>query len=271
MAQNGLFPVSVARHKQRYWRRFSSYSFAKDMQECPIVNTEVLTAAAAFPIVFKVIDGDIQPITLLSLRSDQPSPFVSADGRWLACYVPSILRCYPFQAGPTKDGLDGSRLFVDETSGLVTNDPDDERFVVDGQLSPALCAVRSFLENRHAAEEETLRLCRGLVADDLFVTLKERDQVLLPEGCLTVDTAKLSSLPIPRVAALWQSGALQLIHAHQVSLSHCAWLDCVQRNPTAPAQPVNSTPSTGTRAFLDAIAFDAARLTSNPELINAAV
>lgn len=253
MAQNGLFPVSISRHRDRYWRRFTSFEFAREMRECPLVAAEILPAAAAFPIVFREQEDGVLPFALLSVDWGNHTPFVSPNGRWLASYVPSVLRCHPFVAEPIASMTSPSRLFVDEGSGLVTSDCRDQPFFSEnGELAPELHEVLRFFKSRQSALVETKKLCAVLAKMELLTPLDQVDM----QGLLGIDNARLERLPQAHASVLFNSGALQMIHAHQVSLSHCGWLALAQHQ--AQVAPQTSTPDEELSGFISALATDAA-------------
>lgn len=265
MSQNGLFPVSLARHRNLYWQRFTSYDFARRLPVCPITAAEVLPAAASLPVVFREDDGQIEPISILSLRSDQQTPLVSEDGRWLGLYIPSQLRCYPFKAGPGHSASTGPVLLIDETSGLVTQDPKAEPFFTSaGQLTRDLCAVRTFLQECEAAMLETRRLCQKIASQGLFSPLHDFDGVPLPGNVLTIAPDRLSRLSQNQISTLMNSGALRLIHAHQVSMSHCSWLSKIQTRGSATNQI-----SENLKGFIAAMGQDANQRILGSEIVHA--
>ncbi|EEE35949.1 hypothetical protein RKLH11_3550 [Rhodobacteraceae bacterium KLH11] len=259
MAQNGLFPVSLKRHRNRYWQRFTSYRFARDLNACPIVTSEVAQITTSFPIVFQQGTDGYVPVAMLSVVDGLASPVVDQRGRWLAPYVPSILRCFPFEIGfsDNSDTETNPVLFVNENSGLVTRDPQDNPFFnADQQLTGDLCDVRFFLQSRTIAEAQTNRLCKLIAEMELFVPLQKQDGLTLPQGFWGIDTRRLKRLPDTCALSLLASGALQLIHAHQISLAHCAWLYRAQsENVDQSLKPKDSL-----NRFISAMAEDASYL-----------
>ncbi len=228
MAQNGLFPVSQTRHKYKFWHPFASYHFARFWTECTIVAEELHLIAAAFPVVFTCRSTSIEPVALLSISPGAPTPYVSPEGRWRAAYVPSALRCFPFSAGGKSDvsSATGKRqLFVDEFSGLVTDTPSGRPFFDDlGQLSPELAKVAEFLQMREAAGAQT-RWLTSLVSEmDLLVPIDAHVVGSPSSAHMRIDDSRLKQLPQAQLTMLATSGALELIHAHKVSLAHCDWL-----------------------------------------------
>ncbi len=265
MTENGLFPVSLARHRNRFWRRFTSYQFVAEMDGCPIVISEVPQIATSFPIVFQSHQG-FSPVALFSVIPGMAPPFIDPSGRWLAPYVPSALRCFPFQAEALVNGNSRSRLFVDEDSGLVTHDRGDHPFfTMDGTLTQDLCDVRLFLQNRQASAIKTDQICSLIAEMDLFVQLTEQDGINLGDGYWGIDPSRLERLPEVYSLALLSSGALRLIHAHQVSLSHCAWLSCAQSQSGADTSKQNDTFG----GFMTALAEEVTRGQCKAEAIHA--
>lgn len=256
MAQNGLIPVTFERHGHRYWRRFTSYAFARNRLSCAVVSAEIHHAAAAFPVVFHRTGDAIEPIAVLSLTPGTETPFVSPDSRWLASYVPSALRCPPFEIGrvgvKTEDPV---CLLLDETTDLLTDDPQDELFFTQsGDLSSELQRVWAFLKRRMSMAQQTRALCSSMVELDLFEPLICHEGVDLPPGLLGISSERLANLPQPHTAILMNNGGLRLIHAHQVSLCHFAWLAQAHRQATRTEATQNTEIEPGLSVFLSAMA-----------------
>ncbi|WP_299665137.1 SapC family protein [uncultured Ruegeria sp.] len=270
MAENGLFPISVGRHSDRYWRRFTSYRFAMGMNACPIVSSEIFQIASSFPIAFKLREGTYMPMAMFSVGAELATPIVDQQGRWRAPFIPSALRCYPFQTGPTnmRDCPTRERLclYVNESSGLVTRDPRDNPFFSSrNKLSRNLCDVLQFLQLREAAAVEAHRLCSIVAEMDLFVPLQEHEGTTLPENYWCIDAQRLCHLPDVYKLTLVSSGALQLIHAHQISLSHLNWLARAQN--ALPGE--HASASDTLNGFLTAMANDESHDQTRAEMIHA--
>ncbi|MCG7522194.1 SapC family protein [Ruegeria sp. Ofav3-42] len=259
MAQNGLFPVTYARHRDRYWKRLSSFHFVKGRSECPIVEKEVLPVAAAYPILFRKIETGVEPVAVLSLIPDAPTPFVAQDGRWLAGYIPSDLRCPPFQAGLSEQQADAEQgrlqLMVDETLGLVTDVPGDEPFfTADGKLTAELLRVRTFLQARAASAQQTQSMCSVLEELKILEPMKSYEGVSLPAGYLGVAAGRSNALSQAEKLTLFEFGAIRMIHAHQVSLSHLTWLSRAHEQSDRPEKSKHYTKNSDISRFLSAMA-----------------
>ncbi|NOD97693.1 SapC family protein [Ruegeria sp. HKCCD6228] len=255
MAQNGLTPVSLGRHGHRFWRRFTSFDFARTMADCPVVEAEILQAAATFPITFRKSEHGFYPVAVLSVQSDQPTPFVSAHGKWLATYVPSVLRCAPFRPRliePDGDGRD--ELLVDETAGLITDNPEDETFFdKSGQLAPELKKVAAFFRALKESMKYTTHLCRVLADMGLFGPLTTFQGVEFPSGHFGVTQNALEKIPRAHLSLLTSNGGLRLIHAHQISLTHSIWLTHAHARAHREADGSLTQQTTGVSGFLDAL------------------
>ncbi|MEA1053628.1 SapC family protein [Lamprobacter modestohalophilus] len=111
-----LQPITLSRHRDQRWARYTDYRFAAADTLAPLVVQELPKALMSLPIGFiEQPDG----YGLVAVQSLQPGQnlFVSVDGRWLGGYVPALYRGYPFALAKTEEGQ--QVLCIDEDSGLV--------------------------------------------------------------------------------------------------------------------------------------------------------
>lgn len=258
VAKAGQVAISTERHGGRFWRRFASYGFARDRHCVPIVLAELEPAASAFPLVFRNTGtGSIAPHALLHLTMGAPSPFVTQEGTWRGTYVPSALRAHPFSAAPAGEGSEMA-LLVDEGSGLITDNPEDEPFFDDsGAPSAALDQVITFFRTRAQSELATQTACAVLERAGLLHPLdplpgmEDADAA----GYLAVDPAALDAIDPATLPDLWTTGALRLAHAHRVSLCHAGWMARALRAGAdlAPRKTQPTPADTNISGFLDAL------------------
>jgi len=255
-----LVAVSPQRHGTCYWRRFESYGFARVMHCVDIVMAEVAPAASAFPLVFRKRQDDsgIDPVALLSFGRSEPTPFVTTDGNWRGTYVPSALRAHPFAAQFT-DKAGEMTLLVDEASGLVTKDPNDQPFFdADGKPAKPLEDVIEFFRTRALSALQTQKACMALQAAELLTPLRDfagMNQADL-ENLYTINTEKLDALSDENLPDLWHSGALRLAEAQRVSLCHVGWMLRAERESAGigrKAPKAASQSDTALSGFLDAL------------------
>ena len=257
-----LTPVSQDRHGGRFWRRFSSYDFVRELQQVPIVLGEHEQVAATLPIVFAQTSAGPWPVALTRLGAQ--TALVAPNGAWRGSYVPSILRVHPFHAKPTGDGQ--FVLLVDEGSGLVTDDPAHEAFFdAEGELSATVAEVVNFFRNRATAEARTRDAMSEIAARDLLRPLRMPAGVDAPGvGLMEADAEKLEAVTRSELSALHRVSALQLLYSSRIARHHTAFLAHAEaagkRRQAAPPSPVQADATgvaavdAGLSGFFDALA-----------------
>lgn len=223
-----------------------------------MVSAEIPDIAAAFPIAFREDDCGVKPVAILSMNDHGKNLFVSEEGHWRANYIPSILRCHPFLAEPadTTGNLLCSEftLLVNESTGLVSmNGSGTPFFTCDGLLSPELQEVQRFFQRFHAQRLAALHACKLMAELGVFTRLSENEAVSLPDGLLGVNFHHVDQLPPAHVALLLSCGAMQLIFAHKISLSHIGWLIKVQDLISTRTLERQHSPDSELDCFLDAV------------------
>ncbi|MCC5992834.1 MAG: SapC family protein [Rhodobacteraceae bacterium] len=249
-----LVLLSRERHSGLRWRKPEDYGFARAQHHVPLVLAEIEVAAAALPVLFAEdpAGGLPRPVALLRLNADH-SPYVTQDGRWLAPYIPALLRVHPFSARPApQTGQTAPRmeLLVDESTGLITEDATALRFFDPlGAPSKALEKVVHFFQHYGASTRATriamqaLAEARSPDGTGLFRALTHRDQAM--PGLLGLDRAAFDALDDSTFLKLRATGALPLAIAHFIARTQLDWLDRAERALSQGTQP--NTAPTGTR------------------------
>src|SRR4051794_6178847 len=98
-----IIPLNREHHSGLRWRAPQNFGFAAQRMAIPLVGAELSAAALALPIAFVPQQDRFVPAAVVALERDQ-NLFVAEDGRWLARYVPTELRAYPFTMQPADDG-----------------------------------------------------------------------------------------------------------------------------------------------------------------------
>jgi hypothetical protein len=253
-----LTPVSHDQHGARHWRRFSSYAFVQAHPVVPIVLGEHEQVAACLPILFSPSAAGPWPVALTRLGAQ--TALVAGNGAWRGSYVPSILRVHPFHARPTEGGQ--FALLVDETSGLITDNPDDPPFFTpEGTLAPELTQVVDFFQKRVRAEGQTRAAMAAISRAGLLTPFTPPEGMALPaDGLLAVDRAALGALGRVALADLHRADALGLLYAAVVGRHHLGLLAHAEDQFARMAQTPAATPSSAKPAdaelsgFFDALA-----------------
>lgn len=259
-----MVPVRRDRHGRRFWRRFSSWEFARAHRLVPIVLGEHDHVAATLPIVFAAKGTGLWPVALTRLDVQGACALVSSGGQWRGSYVPSILRVHPFTA--QRDETGDTTLLVDEASGLVTANEEDEPFFEgDGEPAEGLREVMAFFHERAAAENRTRIAISELCTRALLIPLHPRDVVprMDVQGLFVPDRARIDALGRTDLSVLHRCGALALVQVQGVSMHHLPVLAAAEAQLDQGAQQAASDTAAGTFAaggdtllsgFLDALA-----------------
>lgn len=263
-------PLSRERHSGLRWRKPEGYGFARGLRHVPLVLAEIEVAAAALPVLFAEdpAAGLPRPVALLRLNAEH-SPYVTQDGRWLAPYIPAILRVHPFSARPAAqqegDGAPRMELLVDESTGLITEDATAQRFFDPlGAPSKPLEKVVNFFQHYGASTRATrvaiqaLADARSTDGKGLFRALTHRDQAV--PGLLGLDRAAFDALDDSHFLKLRAAGALPLALAHFIARTQLDWLERAERalsqkkQADAPRTATQNDASDDVSGFLAALA-----------------
>lgn len=192
-----------------------------------VASVEFGDVCPEYPIVFVEAgpgpDGkqQVAPIAVFGLQ--EAENLYVEEGRWRAQYLPALLRAYPFGIAR----LDDTRVAVviDEAWAGWSRSEGEPLFQADGQPAAHLAAMRDHLEKVEAEVQRTrlfgqMLLDAGLLTGMRFEATVADGQKFSVDGFLAVDEKAFAALSDERVLQLHKSGALALVHAHQISLRH---------------------------------------------------
>lgn len=223
-----VVPISRDRHAGRGWHRFRSYGFAAGTILVPLAGAELARAVHAFPVAFLREGARFVLVAVLGIEPGR-NVFVTADGRWVASYIPARLRGYPFVEARTEDGR--TVIAIDEDSGLLTgpgDGPGDGQgtplFDDEGGLSPTLRGVADFLRKLEQSRSATQAAVDALAAAGAIAPWSFNTMVggapRSVTGLFTVDEAVLQGLADEAFLALRRHGSLAVAYAQLLSKSH---------------------------------------------------
>jgi hypothetical protein len=197
-----------------------NYGFAAEINSVPLMGVEFSLAVSEFPIVFGGARGDLTPVAILGVRSNE-NLFLDQDGSWQGKYIPAFVRRYPFVFSNVQEKM---VLCIDEDfSGFNREGRGQRLFTADGSPSPYVEGILRFLQDYQTQLTATKRFCDRISGLDLLepttakVTPPSGEAISLG-GFLAVNRAKLKALPAATIADLAQSDDLELIYAHLQSL-----------------------------------------------------
>jgi hypothetical protein len=244
-----LQPLDRVRHRELRFSPRQPYHFAAGQMLLPIVGGEAAMVAREYPIVFSRTPGSA-PSALVGVR-EGVNAYVRPSGHWVARYVPSHVRRYPFMLAeqPAKPGeaTDGRKftLMIDAAAPHLGTEQGDALFTEAGEPTPLIARVQETLLELQRDLERTLLLVRQLEDAGLLVerAIKASPQGGTPyvlEGLRVLDGAKLGECSADTLQALVRSGALALAYAHVVSMTNLQDGQLVQGTAPAPAEAAGS-------------------------------
>jgi len=167
-----------------------------------------------------------QPVALTGLGGES-NLYVHADGRWLANYVPSVLRGHPFRMA--KADNDQQVLAIEQES-LSDDSSAQPLFDNDGNLTDKVKQTVDFLtqcdNNRQAtAKASQLLGDTGLIEQwPLKIERGEGHEPLNVQGLYRINEKALNELAADAFADLRKHGALPLAYAQLFSMSQLSQL-----------------------------------------------
>ncbi len=217
-----LVPVSREIHANKKIRPRVSYEFARASGVLPLYGAEMGRAAGEYPVCFTRSAEGFFPGALMAIEPGN-NLFVALDGQWLGSYLPAVLRRGPFSLARVEETGDWV-LCLDDTSDLISEDEGAPLFAEDGQASPFLAQMSTFLADLERSRLVTLAACNCLAAHGLLAPWELRvdaggGNVKRIEGLFRLDEAKLNAVGAEALLELRNAGALAIAYAHLFSLA----------------------------------------------------
>jgi len=222
--------VSRTQHADSYFWPRQGYGFAAQEQVVPVLIAELTKLLPHYTLGF-IQQGEgahqrYQPVALTGLGGER-NLYLHSDGRWLASYVPSVLRGYPFRMA--KADNDQQVLAIEQDS--LTDDPSAQPlFDDDGNLTEKVQQTLNFLtqcdNNRQVTQAASQRLGdTGLIEPwPLKLERGEGQEPLSVQGLYRINEKAMNELAAEAFADLRNHGALALAYAQLFSMSQLSQL-----------------------------------------------
>lgn len=222
-----IVPLNRERHKELYIEPTDSFAFARQSNSLYIAAAEFPRAMAEYPIVFGTdSEGLVFPVVLLGLKNKQ-NLFVDKKGKWKAEYIPAYTRRYPFiLAAGNSNGEEQLTVCIDEGyPGFNTAREGQPLFDDKGEQSPLLKQAVDFLRDYQTQIRLTTEFCNNLAELGLLEPVQANIEMTSGDkfaigGFQCVSREKLKGLAPDKLQGLMQSGKLELIYAHLLSLGN---------------------------------------------------
>lgn len=202
-------------------------AFARHINAVAISFSEFAVAQRDYPIVFATTDegASFAPLAILGMADGQ-NLFVEPDGGWAeGCYVPAIVRRYPFCISRVfVDGVAQDRRLVCVESSWI-DDSGIPMFDAAGAPGPEWTERERLLTEYEKDLDLTAQMCAYLRKLDLFKPLtmqvKSGDRsALTMQGMHCIDESRFAQLKAASHKALATRGLAARIYAHLFSLAN---------------------------------------------------
>ncbi len=215
-------------HLHAGYQKYANYFHAQNDTIAPLLIAELGQALPYYPLAFVQLgDNSFQLVTLHSLQPGL-NLFVNAQGQWLAPYVPSHYRSYPFKLIANAQKNNELTLCFDEQAGLVHTQAladDVKLFTDEGELSGPMRAIVEFLQqceqNRQVTQQRVDQLSANALIEPWSIEVKQSADNEAPnqriEGLYKINETALQSLAPEVLSELAKSGALALAYAQLFS------------------------------------------------------
>jgi len=215
-----LDPLTPERHGGLRVRD-GGYRFAAATSAVPLTVEEFGIAARTLPIVFAAQAPHL-PVALTGLTAGT-NLYVNETGAWRqGAYIPAYLRRIPFflvRAGQDSDRL---VLCIDRQAPQVSETEGEPLFDAEGkptpQLDRALAFARAVEEGIVRTRAATERLNALGLLKPAVVEFPHHGKPMRIDGFFAVDRPALAALPPEQFLELRQTGLLEVIYAHLLSI-----------------------------------------------------
>lgn len=209
-----------------HFRPYSDFFFASREMTVEVVVSELTECLSSTVLAFLAQGEDYRMVALLSLMPEK-NFYVSPAGQWLAPYTPAIMRAYPFALLPTHEGH--SVVCIDEAALVAPEEGSRPLYDEQGQPSEILEQATAFMQkyanDQRLTRNAALQLHHAGLLSPWPLTLEHPDKPPLTlEGLWRVDETALKQLPLDKLGALCQSGALAVAYAQLFSQQRMAFL-----------------------------------------------
>lgn len=219
-------PAALNRERHRNLKLDASkgnFLFAAKTNSLLLATTELIDAAASYPVVFVGKEGGPYTLAAMVGLNNEENLFVDAAGIWDAgSYVPAFARRYPFVLSGGADADADLAVCIDEAFAGFNDVDGQPLFDAEGKETPLLASAIDFLRHFHAEMQNTNAFAERLSTLGLLIPRSfevQRDGTKrVVDGVVMIDAEKLAALDDATVLTMVRNGDMALAHAHLLSI-----------------------------------------------------
>ena len=221
--------IAPESHAKKVWKNVPDYAFAAADTVIPLTGAELSKAISAMPTGFIKQEVGYQLVGITSLQAGM-NMYVAPDGKWLAEYIPAVLRAYPFRLAE-HESPDKSILCINEASGRVVESTEDGNAFFDDQNQPTqgIKDILNLLSEVEANLAVTQRAVNALDDAGLItpwaLQIQQGEEVVPVTGLFNVDEAALNKLDDDDFPALRKANGLAVAYAQLLSVNQLTVLE----------------------------------------------
>lgn len=221
--------ISPTEHGNKRWFKPTHYGFAVKDRVVALGLSEIPKAMMSLPIAFIKSENAYMPAVVQGLAEGQ-NLLVTPAGQWVADYIPTLYRSYPFKLAKNAGGQ--YVLCVDHDSGLITDTPAGFQFFTEEKaLSAETNAVAAQLMQFESERARSAEICKLLdehaVIEAWPIQLQQGDEIQTIAGLYRINEKKLNELPAEALSAIRNLGGLMICYAQLFSMQHLQQLGSV--------------------------------------------
>lgn len=212
MIQGQLTALDSQEHKTLKFSSDVNYDFTRKVGMVPVVVGELPLLCETYPVVFAKIgtSDEYSLVAVLSFMEDTNS-YLDKDGNWLAEYVPSYVRKYPFITANVEGAKDNKKvLCFDPEAPHFKQDKGDPLFDKDGKPSDTVDVSLRLNEEFESSLEQSKEFCAEMAKSNVLAERQENS----PYGNLLFYTLKLealSTLSVSKIKEWHENGYLNIV------------------------------------------------------------
>lgn len=217
-------PVSPSTLKDHFWKPNADLGFSRSWSSVPIIAAEIEHLMPVVPIAFRQIQSPEPLFELVGALSPLPGRnlFLRADNRWLAGYVPALIRLHPFRPVVSPERGE-SILCIDADSLRDTRESNTQPlFNPEGKPTEGLKRAAAMATEFSKAQRQTAHAVALLAEQGLIVPwelkIKQDDgSIRINRSFSHINGEALRKLDAPALHKLNSAGALQIAYAQLLS------------------------------------------------------
>jgi hypothetical protein len=243
--------ISHELHRNKRWLRRTSLAFSRTDTVAPLFVNELAAAVQAMPIAFVKQAQGFVLVVVMGLKPGE-NVWVSAEGKWLADYMPVTYRSSPFELLAVT-GQEGQQVLCIDQDCVTDSAEGEPFFYENGEVTAAISEVFKLVKQFNASRQLTQNMCAVLAEHGLIspweIGLNNGVEQQSVAGLYKIDEALLNALSDEAFLALRQAGALPLVYCQLLSMQKIDALAQRIQPPKAEPSTKAAAPSVASETF----------------------